>query len=218
IIHKIFGTVATRFRPTRSDSRLDAEPSPTEPSRAEPIRAEPIRAEPSRAEPNGAEPGQVEPSRTEPSRAGRAGRAGLLQNCNGPAAVHPGPKRTDRTGSVRLGSARPSSARLRPARLGSARLGSAPPGSARLGPARLGSAPVAGAFRMPTMPRTRLIPPPGRGIVGMRNAPARARARARVHPPSLFARLHFERSICSPTSPSKTTSSWQAFPFGCFHS
>ncbi|URE32365.1 hypothetical protein MUK42_18806 [Musa troglodytarum] len=58
------------------------------------------------------------------------------------------------------------------------------------------------------MPRTRLIPPPGRGIVGMRNAPARARARARVHPPSLFARLHFERSICSPTSPSKTTSSW----------
>ncbi|URE28401.1 hypothetical protein MUK42_34449 [Musa troglodytarum] len=40
----------------------------------------------------------------------------------------------------------------------------------------------------------------------MRNAPARARAR--VHLPSLFARLHFERSICSPTSPSKTTSSW----------
>ncbi|URE33092.1 hypothetical protein MUK42_34507 [Musa troglodytarum] len=198
---------ATRFRPDpgRTGPPVRTGPSRARPSRAGPSRSGPSRAERSRAEPNGAEPG----------RSSRPCRAGPFKNCNGPGRrfipvlsgtgqnrVCPTRLGPAQLGAARLGSAPPGSARLGPARLGSVRLVSARPG-----PARLGSAPVAGAFRMPTMPRTRLIPPPpGRGIVGVRNAPARARAR--VHPPSLFARLHFERSICSPTSPSKTTSSW----------
>ncbi|URE28403.1 hypothetical protein MUK42_34449 [Musa troglodytarum] len=185
IIHKIFGTVW--FGP------------------GHPVQTGP-GSDRATAEPNGAEPG----------RSSRPCRAGPFKNCNGPGRTEPeaGPGRRFIPVLSGTGQNRVCPTRLGAAQLGAARLGSAPPGSARLRPARLGSARL-GSVRLVSarprlsaaLPRTRLIPPPpGRGIVGMRNAPARARAR--VHLPSLFARLHFERSICSPTSPSKTTSSW----------
>ncbi|URD80323.1 hypothetical protein MUK42_08636 [Musa troglodytarum] len=219
---------ATRFRPDpgRTGPPGSDGPSRARPSRSGPSRAERSRAGPSRAEPNGAEPG----------RTSRSCRAGPFINCNGPGrneaeAGRAGPSRRpglaagssrseagqDRTGScptrlgpAQLGPARLGSARLQPARLGLVRLVSARLGSCRSGVSRANNASdtVDSATRV-------------RGIVGMRNAPATARAR--VHPPSLFAHLHFERSICSPTSPSKTTSSWcysstpgLIFTFSCF--
>ncbi|URE39650.1 hypothetical protein MUK42_34470, partial [Musa troglodytarum] len=169
-----------------------ASPSPTEPSRAERSRAERSRA------------GPVEPSRTERSRASRAGRAGQDRSKIVTGRAGPSRRPGQAAGSSRseAGQDRNESCptRLGPAQLGSNRLGSAPTGSARLG-SRCWGVSHANNASDTVDSATRV-----RGIVGMRNAPARARAR--VHPPSLFARLHFERSICSPTSPSKTTSSW----------
>ncbi|URE39648.1 hypothetical protein MUK42_34470 [Musa troglodytarum] len=168
------------------------ERSPTEPSRAERSRAERSRA------------GPVEPSRTERSRASRAGRAGQDRSKIVTGRAGPSRRPGQAAGSSRseAGQDRNESCptRLGPAQLGSNRLGSAPTGSARLG-SRCWGVSHANNASDTVDSATRV-----RGIVGMRNAPARARAR--VHPPSLFARLHFERSICSPTSPSKTTSSW----------
>ncbi|URE39649.1 hypothetical protein MUK42_34470 [Musa troglodytarum] len=167
------------------------ERSPTEPSRAERSRAERSRA------------GPVEPSRTERSRASRAGRAGQDRSKIVTGRAGPSRRPGQAAGSSRseAGQDRNESCptRLGPAQLGSNRLGSAPTGSARLG-SRCWGVSHANNASDTVDSATRV-----RGIVGMRNAPARARAR--VHPPSLFARLHFERSICSPTSPSKTTSS-----------
>ncbi|URE41174.1 hypothetical protein MUK42_30563, partial [Musa troglodytarum] len=110
-------------------------------------------------------------------------------------SVRPAARPAARLGSAGLGSARLR--RLGSLRLVSARLGSARPGSASLGVSHANNA------------STRLIPPPVPRHCWHANA-SEGEGEGEGPPAVSVRPPHFERSICSPTSPSKTTSSWRA--------